>query len=146
MALVIREKFHISDLIPLEDEELTVVLVEPDWYLAKLYQRYLSAHNFVVHHSSQKENLEEDLHVILARVSPKVLIVNPDIFENSWRAAQMIAGVGASFPSIMIVSVGYDTPAEDLRELMGAGVVSHINRRSSRPKDVASIVKALIVK
>ncbi len=140
MPYLIKEQFNIADIVPVEDKGYVVAMLEPDIYLAKLYERHLGKVGFAVSHCLHQDYLHHHLSV----VSPQVLLMNTEIFKKINGAAKAVAEVMLKFPTLRVVTLGFNTSSEDLRELMGAGVVSHINRFSSRPQDVAGVIKAIL--
>ena len=140
MSYVFQEKFNIYDLIALESQPHRVAILEPEQYLAKLYEKYLRAQGFEVIRCTER-NL---LHGFLSATSPRILLLNPGSFEKTKIAIAAIGQALLAFPELLIVTIGYDTPAEELKELMSAGIASHINRKLSKPADVVYIIKTLL--
>ncbi len=137
MSYLFKEKFNIGDLVNIQTQTNRVVICEPEDYLAALYAHYLSRHNFDIKHCPQVETLTG----VLKLFSPRILVFNVDAQKSGRR---LILGLRRQFPGISVITVGYNTSGELIKELMSAGVSGHIDRRLSKPKDLIHIVKAVL--
>jgi hypothetical protein len=140
MAYLFKQQFNINDLVVLKEKTSSVVIVEPDIYLAKLAELHLTAGGFMVYCSNSHLQLEQ----ILQGFAPRALLINPDSYDSLHQAAVNIAQINKSFPYVSIVTITHNLEAEALKELMAAGLAGHINRKLSRPGDVVTIIKSLI--
>lgn len=140
MSYIVQEKFNIYDLVPRPDRRNLIGIVEQEDYLAKLYEKYLQQQQFTVYHCPQPQDVED----FLAFLSPQVLLLNPESYGPTKLAAKVVKRVIGSFPELLVVTVSYDTAPEDLKLLMGAGIVSHINRKLSKPQDVAEVIRSVL--
>lgn len=141
MAYLFRQQFKISDLAAPRQRNYSVIVVEPDLYLAKLHELHLTGAGFEVHHCHSPELLSQ----YLAEVPASVLLLNPEIYGDFKRAVDGIRVINKKFPHIHLVTIAYNLESANLKELMSSGISSHINRKLSRPRDVADIIKSLII-
>lgn len=141
MAYVTLEKFNLFELLPLERPVKIVGLLEPEDDLAGLYRRYLGEQGLEVH----RRRFRQELQPLMASVNPDLLLVNSEAFEKSKLAIVAVRQLLSSYPRLLIVTVGFNTEPEDFKNYMSAGVASHINRKHSKPQDVATIVKTLLM-
>ncbi len=137
MTYIFKEKFKIADLAHTPTQSHRVVVCEPEEYLAALYGHYLSAHNFDIKHCPQIGKLRE----VLNSFRPRLLILN---IEEKNADGGLVQNLRRQFPNIRLITMGYNTGGEIIKELMNAGICGHIDRRLSRPKDLIYIVKAVI--
>ena len=142
MPYFVKEKFHISDLLPAQDTAKSIALVEPEEYLANLYRRYLTLQGYAVTHYQGPRHVP---HVFLTAM-PDVLILNSEVFEKVGAAVEKISDVLQLYPHLLVVTIGYNTQADDLQKLMSAGIASHINRKLSKPQDLVDVVRAVLHK
>ena len=139
MAYVTREKFNILELIPASTQKL-VGLFETDYYLAGLYKQYLESNNFLVKFCLQAG----DLYEFVFKFSPHVIVMNSDMFGKPKELVQSIKKIIADYPKLHIVTVGYNTMQDQLKDLMSAGIAGHMNRKLSRPQDLVVVIKSLL--
>ena len=139
MSYITKQKFSLNDLLPPRDHKI-VGIVEAEEYLAKLYQQYLSRHAYGVHICSAVHLVGEFVYT----TSPDLLVINPDIFQKLDTLVGVIEDLIEAYPKLLIVTIGYNSEHEQLRQLMSAGIVSHLNRKLSRPQDLVIIVKSLL--
>ena len=146
MAYLFKQQFNINDLIaeravnPSVVSVVPVVVVEPEIYLAKLAEKYLLAAGLQVNYCANPVLLTE----FLRRTSSSALLINPAAYMEIKHAAKAIADIRDNFPRLAVVTIAHNLEAEELGQLMSAGIASHINRKLSRPQDVADIIKTLI--
>jgi DNA-binding NtrC family response regulator len=142
MAYLIRQQFNINDLLPIEKASNTVAILEPESYLAKLYEKYLVAHGFTVNHCLEPESLDN----FLVQSFPDVLLFNPESYGKTKYAIEIIERMVSNFPKLLVVTIGYNIEPEDLKKFMSAGITSHINRKLSKPQDVVEVVRMILHK
>jgi hypothetical protein len=99
-------------------------------------------HNFDVKHCP-----------ILGKARETILAFEPDVFvfcadsdtdglsPEIWK---LLPYLGNDFPGLRMVSTGLNSSNEVIRQLMEAGVLGHINRKLSRPQDLAIVVKSIL--
>lgn len=131
-----KQKFTINELVRGMNHAHYVVISEPDIYLAKLYEKYLTQVGISVLHFQGGELLP----VFIEKVNPKVLLFS---LENRM-PHENIEIIRNQNPHIIVVTISHNADPEDVRKGMVVGVSSHINRALSRPKDVADIIYGLI--
>ncbi len=133
MAYLFRQKFNITDLInPAASKK--VLIFEPEEYLAGVYELYLKEH-FLVSHTRSLDAVRPAVDVF----KPHVLVFNID----GDLAIKFLLNLKPDFPQLLLVSTSF-AGGERVKELMQLGVLGHINRRFSRPSDLAVIVKSII--
>ncbi len=140
MPYLFKQQFEISDLVFPAPQKMSVVIMEPEFYLAQLSARYLKNGGFAIHHCAHVEILPDFLH----HVEPTALLINPESYQQLNKAINALANINKNFPKLITVTIAHNLEAETLRELMSAGISGHINRHLSRPQDVAEVIKALI--
>lgn len=136
MNYVQKQKFNIQELFEAVPRGSIVGVIEPERYLAKLYEKYLQAHGFTVLHFQPGELLT----VFVERVSPKLVLLASD----NASAYDHIERIRRHNPHILLVTIAHNANQEDIEHFMSHGVTSHINRKLSRPQDVADIIRGLI--
>ncbi len=141
MAYVFKQKFNIAELISKPSNQTVVLIVEPDIYLAKLAERHLVAVGYRSCYCPDILLLEE----FLSRVNPTVLLFNPEACRTFGIAAGLIKKIIGGYPSLRVVTITHDIPGQNLSQMMNAGIASHINRKLTKPKDVAEIIRTLII-
>ncbi|MFA5991438.1 MAG: hypothetical protein WC794_04295 [Candidatus Doudnabacteria bacterium] len=137
MPYLFKEKFNIADLVDAQTQVRRVVICEPEEYLAALYGHYLTQHNFDIKHCPHVNGLKD----LLVSFSPRLLVLN---IEANNLERNLVLNLLRQFPNIGVITMGYNTGGEVVKELMGAGICGHIDRRLSRPKDLIYIVKAVL--
>jgi len=137
MSYLIKEKFSIADLTGIRVEPNRVIICEPEEYLAALYGYHLMQHNFDVRHCRGEKDVKE----LLLSFSPRLLVINIEA-ENLNR--DLLFSLCRQFPSLNIITIGYNIGGEVIKKLMSDGICGHIDRRLSRPKDLIYVVKAVL--
>ncbi len=140
MPFLIKQKFNIYDLAPEVIGQNKVIVLEPDFYLANLYKKYLEQSDFLVSRCSHPDYAQDHLAIF----SPKALLVNSDSYKNVKMAAKAIEQYLLLVPGLVVVTLGFNTNSEDLRHLLDVGVCGHINRWSSRPKEIVELFNSLV--
>ena len=138
MAYIFKQKLQISDLADLKQTQKKVLLYQPEEYLGLLYGHYLKLHNFDVKHCPALDTIKAQATAFL----PHVLIFNIH-GQDANRELSWLGGFKKEFPSVYVVTVGMNIDAGSLKKLLDIGVSSHVNRRHSRPQDIAILTKAL---
>jgi hypothetical protein len=142
MAYLFRQKLNILELAGREAGLRRVLIYEPEEYLGALYRHYLRMHNFDVKHCP-----------VLGQARQAIADFEPDVFvfcadsESAGTASEiwkLLPYLGADFPGLRMVSTGLNSSNEIIRRLMEAGVLGHINRKLSRPQDLAIVVKSIL--
>jgi len=138
MAYLFRQKISIEDLVEINSSRKKVLLYEPENYLAGLYEHYLQQHNFDVKHCPHLAELKQSIKAF----SPDLLIFNVENWDGKKKL--LAFNFKRDFPLLPVISTGYNVNSEDLTALMDYGIQSHINRRATRPEDIAIIVKNVL--
>lgn len=142
MAYIFKQKLNIHDLVNLPQERQKRVLIhEPEDYLDALYAYYLKGQNFDIRHCQRLESLIDSV----KNFTPDILIFNVEAQAKPFRLkADWIFRFKKNFPEIFVITTGFNTDSEILKVLLSAGVSSHINRRSTRPQDIAVVVRNIL--
>ena len=140
MAYLFRQKFQVGDLVNLKKPENSVLIFTSDSYLADLYAAHLQTHGLDVKHCFDEMLLVESLN----RFFPRLLLAEADFFSSIGGGRLGPLNLKRDFPSLLVVTIGRGLNAESLGKLMQAGVSSHVDRRFSRPQDLAIVVKTLL--
>ena len=138
MPYIFKQKLQIQELVDLQQPIKRILIHEPEEYLAALYQHYLQVHNFDIKHCPVLESLE----VSAKNFAPDVLIFN--IGENHNSKAEWLLKFKKDFPEAGVITTGFNTNSEILKLLLSAGISSHINRKLTRPQDIAVVVKSML--
>lgn len=136
MAYMFKQKLSLEELVNLPKAGRRVLVYEPNEYLGALYRHYLRAHNFDVRHCPDLALLKQALAVF----GPNLLVFSAD----DLRPERAIKDFSAEFPGLKIITTAYNLNHEAVGELLAAGVLSHINRRFSRPQDLVVLAGSLI--
>jgi hypothetical protein len=136
MAYLFRQKLNIEEITGIAQLRRKVLIYEPEEYLAALYMHYLRSHNFDIKDCPDLVQIKEHI----ASFNPELLVFSTD-FQTAFSSASSLS---QSFPSLKIVTTGYNTDNERVSQFMGLGVLSHLNRRFSRPEDLSTIIKTLL--
>lgn len=136
MAYIIKQKLKLEDLANVAKPPLRVLLYEPDSDLGQLYVYYLQANDFEVWHHQDFSSIRQ----AISSFQPQLLLLSSD-GQFSVAGFQSVL---SQFPGLKAVSFGYNLKHEAISQLMRAGILSHINRRLTRPNDLAVIVKSLV--
>lgn len=140
MAYIFKQKLNLADLAGLDVLPKRILIYEPKDYLAELYAHYLRLHNFDIMHCP---NLSE-VSKMIAGFKPHLLIFCADGQDAALKTSGMISVLSRRFPDLRLLTTAHDLSRQGINDLMGAGVVSHLNRRLSRPQDIVHIVETLL--
>jgi CheY-like chemotaxis protein len=141
MAYLFKQKFTLADLgLAAPASSRLVLLAEPEAALRSIYLRHLADHGLAVSCCHEVERLLP--HVTGHR--PHLLILSLGLFPCLPDAAEFLDGIRRRFTAMPVVTVGFDIGGEGLRQLMQAGISSHLDRRFSRPADLAAIAKTIL--
>lgn len=138
MRYLFKQKLNLSDLVNFKGVQKKVLIYEPQEYLAALYSHYLRLHNFDIKHCPEFGKLK----TMITDFCPELLIFNVEAETKSKENPSF--NFKRHFPGLLVVTIGYNLGSESLKSLMNAGVSSHINRKLSRPQDVAVVVNTLL--
>jgi DNA-binding NtrC family response regulator len=140
MNYIFKQKLQLADLASLDRAPKRILIFEPEQYLSALYGHYLARHNFDIKHCTELGELRK----LLLNFNPELLVLSLDNTELLPKVSQMPRRLVNEFPSLKVISTSYNLNNESIGELMRSGVVSHINRRLSRPQDLVAIVKTIL--
>jgi len=138
MAYLFKQKLRLEELVDVDSIKRRILMFEPDEDLAAVYARYLSFNNFQLRHVPTLFNLQATL------FNPELLIFRADIPFPLAGTKNLFRRLMGDFPGLKVITTGYNLSSEDIRELMSSGVVSHMNRRTSRPQDLVLVVKTIL--
>ncbi len=139
MAYLFKQKLNLLELANAAHRPKRVLIQEPEEYLAALYQHYLLEHNFDVKHCPDLHNISK---FIIEGFYPDVLVFCAD--ANFEGVRQFLSQFSYRFPGVLLIATGISSDSELVRELMSAGVTGHINRKLTRPQDLAIVIKSMI--
>ncbi len=115
-----------------------VVIAESDPETAAMYARHLDIEQISVYVCSK---VADTAHYI-THLKPQVLVINPG--PNLVLSYNMIKQSLLAHESLSVITIGTFIPDEYLDRLMGLGVVLHINRSLSHPRDLLVAVKQML--
>ena len=136
MPYIVKQKLKIEDLVSLPKQPARVLVFEPSAYLGALYRHYFGLHGFEAMHSPDLDGLPQVLSVFL----PGLLVFSAE----QPRPEAALRPLLRDFPGLKIVTTAYNLNHAVVSRLMSAGVLSHINRRFSRPQDLVVLARTLI--
>ena len=139
MSYIFKQKLDLRELAALEKAQKRILLYQPQAYLGALYSHYLKFHNFDVKHCQDIASLKEHVHNFM----PEVLFYSIED-ASPLSALSSLKSLKKNLPTTLVVTTGFNTDAETLKQLLSAGVSSHINRCHSRPEDIVTITKTLL--
>ena len=142
MSYIFREKLNLLDLVGKEKQYQRVLTVGMEDYLGELYGRYLASHNLAVAHCASLDTTHEHIE----QFQPHLVVLSLEQVKGQRPLLSLLYQIKLLYPSLLVVSVGYNTDHELLRKMMSAGVCSHLDRRLSRPQDLVAVVTTLLYK
>jgi hypothetical protein len=140
MTYIFKQKINLQDLAALSREAKRVLIFEPEDNLAALYAYYLSIHNFDIKHCLHLAALSR----FISDFRPHLLIFNAEAPQVLFEIRRISASLPMDIERPSLISTGYNLSGQKIGELMSAGVASHINRRLSRPQDLAILVETVL--
>ena len=140
MPYLFKQKLNIGDLIALNTEAKRVLIFEPEEYLSGIYAYHLSNQDFEV---VERRDLYETASA-LSLYKPHLLVFNAEFLGGTKKNKTWLLSVKKDYPQLHVVTTGYNLSSEGVGELMAAGISSHLNRRLTRPQDLAVIVKSIL--
>ena len=117
-----------------------ILIVEPEDSLFLLYFRHLSQNDFDVLRCESLNSLQNSL----ASKRPDLCLINPVHPEGLGRGVKLLKLINKNFPALPVVTIAYNLSTDEIKQLMETGVVSHIDRSLTKPKDVVHIAKLLV--
>jgi hypothetical protein len=139
MAYLFRQKIDLRELAGAEYSPRLIMLAEPEEYLLALYSYYLQNYNFIVKNCADASILEE----MISAHNPSLLFFNPGFYGKISQAASFLKKMMANFPFLQVVTIGNGVSEKELKLLMQTGIVSHIERRLSKPKDIVAVAETI---
>lgn len=140
MAYLFRQKLKISDLVVLEQNLQKILLAEAEEYRSALYSQYLSSETQVVLRCGDLYDLAGQIR----KHSPHLLVLSVEMVPGFTRAVSLLRRLRSDYPGLQIVTLGHGLDADEVKQLMGTGVCGHVDRRFSRPQDLAEIVRTIL--
>ncbi len=135
-----KQKLNLLDLAGLQHQPKRILIHEPESDLAALYFYYLREHNFEIQHCNSSDEIRQAVLVF----KPHLLIFNVDGLGSFSKMGLITKILSKEFPDLNLISTGYNLNGQGLTELMSLGVTSHLNRKLSRPQDLAVLVKTVL--
>jgi DNA-binding NtrC family response regulator len=140
MAYLFKQKFSIAELLDTGSNIKRVLIAEPERYLCDLYTQHLEDNNFSIHKSLGSNVLEQEVKNFV----PHVLILSTDFLDSLEKLVEVLGKVRKNSIDLPIITIGFNTHSDELRQLMQGGIVSHIDRKLTRPADVITVVKTIL--
>lgn len=139
VTYITKQKFNLRELVgPLAPTKIILLVINEE-NLREIYRRQLIAHNFQVY-ASPLGDVVAMAHYLN---SADLLIV--ELADTSDDKLEFLKIISKDFSNLPIVTVGHTVSGSILAKVMSLGVVSHFDRKFSRPADLAQIVKALFL-
>ncbi|MCL5666279.1 MAG: hypothetical protein M1383_00695 [Patescibacteria group bacterium] len=141
MPYIIKQKLNLlADLAGIRQERKKVLVAEPEEYLLGLYAGYLAAQGFEVERCNNLDGI---------RASAKSFLPDLMVLSTGWNGyflelVNHLAYLKNNFSGLPVVTVGYGVGSEQLKQLMLAGISGHLDRRLTKPQDIAHVVKAVL--
>lgn len=140
MPYMLKQKLNLSDLVALELRPKSILLLEPDQYLRSLYSLYLKRHDFGVEIVLKAESLSS----AIAFLNPHALVFSTHYYPKAENSAKTLLSIRTQFPRLPIVTIGLVHDHEQLKKFIAAGITSHIDRKLTRPQDLAVVIRTLL--
>jgi len=140
MQYLYKEKLNLLELFQIPAESKTVLLAEPEEYLLALYSGYLTNNNFSVKPCSQIRQLDG----IIKKHSPDLLLFSVHFYEDISQGLDFLNSLSRDYPTLPVVTLGHNVGNDILKDLMSTGIVSHIERKLTRPKDIVVVAKTIL--
>ncbi len=137
MPYIFKEKFKIADLAPLAGLEKKILLLDADESLLNIYGALMAGKNFEILACRSLPEVDG----LARRHRPAALVCNLDMFASPAPFVRLLARLRRRAPEIKCITHALQLELGDLSELMSAGVFSHIERKLTRPADLAAVVK-----
>ena len=140
MPYIFKQKLHIQDLAGADKALRRVLIFEPEEYMGALYHSHLRMHNFEVRHCAELNMVVSVAEDFL----PNLLVFNIDHPQSTNSKGRWLVNFRQRFPHVCLITTGFNIDVELLKQLMPSGPVSHLNRRLTRPQDLAVLAKTLL--
>ena len=140
MAFLFKQKFDLRELTGVSEEPKRILVAITEEYLRAMYVSHLSEENFYVKPCAQMDALHEKA----AAFFPHLLVVGTGNGSETAALSRRLAKLKEFNPGLIVVVVGMSSGQEEIKKLMSAGVNAHIDRKFSQPKDIVTIVRALL--
>lgn len=136
--------FHLSQklFVPsvgVVDADRKIILVadhQPE--MSKIYANLFENLECLAHTCHEIHKLESEL----ANLEPHVLILNITTFAD--QAIKRVKSMRSSYPEMVMVTLSDSGNDVELHRLMELGVVGHLNKQLTRPRDVLLLVKHVL--
>lgn len=136
-----KQKFNILELIE-TSSNLRILFYEPHLTLGEIYKNYLRQKKYEIIDCYELTDLED----LISKNEPHTVIFsihNLNIFSEIVKKIQRVSNKYSRLP---ILSYAYELPAEHVSNLMKAGIVSHVDRKFSKPKDLVFLIETILQK
>ncbi|MEK7618348.1 MAG: hypothetical protein AAB410_04330 [Patescibacteria group bacterium] len=137
MAYITKQKFNIRELVGSLPPTKTILLVINEENLREIYRRQLIEHNFQVNTA-----VFADV-VAMARYLNSADLLIVELANTSDEKLEFLRIITKDFSNLPVITVGHTISGNILEKVMSLGVVSHLDRKFSRPADLALMVKTL---
>ncbi len=141
MAYIYRQKFDLRELISDSIKPAQRILfIEVDDILYRIYCQHFNPEGYELHRASV-----DSLHKKVKELEPVIIFVNIDIWSLKGNMVGIIESAINNFPHIPFISVARHLDGELLRDLMDAGITSHVDRDLTTPRDLVIIAKNVLI-
>jgi hypothetical protein len=140
MLFISKQKFNLADARSLPAAPALILTIGLEEYLAALYRPDMFLPEFYAKHYLWTLEVEEKI----LEERPAVLLIDTDTYFKKPEFHKIISQVRRTFPGLPILTIGLNSDAELVKQLMALGVAGHINRKFSRPEDVVTVVKTVL--
>jgi len=140
MSYIFRTKVNLRDLVDLPVKTKRILVAEEEEYLLALYAYHLICEDFHVKPCRSVDALHGHAEVF----KPHLLILNDAFLGSKISIINLVKKLRVTNPELYVVTIGHGTQGNDLSQLMAAGINGHIDRKLSKPQDVAALAKTLL--
>src|ERR1051326_4455806 len=142
MTYIFKEKLNLLELSGKTTESYKVLTVGLEEDLGRLYESYLASRGLNVAHCYSFDAAHKHIETHL----PHLVLINIAEPKPTRQLLSLLYQIKLLYPSLLIVSLGQNINHEFFKQIMSAGVCSHVDRRFSRPQDLVDIITTLLHK
>ncbi len=139
MEFVTKQNFKIQELVELPRSGFQALLIFNDIPLREIYIQHFKNKNFQAIAFSFGE-----FHTILEYLEKVKLVILELTSGEEQDKLRFLQTTVEKFPDLTFITVGNSLEKEILNEFMQLGAVGHIDRKFTRPEDLADLASMLI--
>lgn len=136
MSYLFNKSYLAENSVNVLPNYFTIVLYEPHETLASMYKMHLEASEFRVSLCSELAGLLGHIR----KLRPHLLIASIEGTFGGLSTGEL-GEITEQFPYLHVITVSDNLNDTDIGSLMSLGVNSHINRKFSRPRDIALVAR-----